>query len=312
MNKSILIFFAFVFFPLICTSQVGINTVSPMATLHVDGKPNVVGELDGIIPPKLTGTQLQAKTYSSNQNGAIVYVTQVASFPSGQTVNVKAVGLYLFNSNINEWIMVTPSLSLKNVFSNSNDPNTATVFDDELPVVTNDLSLIENSQYTYFGLDGSVWVWDGTDYVSFNNNLNMNVGQRVSVYRNMLNSVANNTILPASGLIELDGLIRIDLRKVSNTYYSPRILNISGSSINLTYQTFASQTNQNEDMVSGSLASGSSYEVDADNLIYWTTTATEVVSSNIVLSNGRWYEVQWYAYEKSLSKHIFITVERKF
>jgi hypothetical protein len=200
----------------------------------------------------------------------------------------------------------------KNVYCNNDNPNSATIFDDEFPATTHDATLIGNSQNTYYGLNGSVWIWNGTTYISFNNNTNLNVGQRVSLYRTMLNSVPNNTILPASGLIELDGLIRVDLRKVDNTFYAPRIVNISSSSINLTYQTFATVSNQNEQLINGTLVSGTAYEVDQDNLVGWTTASNEVITTNIILPNGRWYEIQWIAFERSLVKQIYMTVIRKY
>lgn len=50
--------------------QVGINTQTPEATLEVVGKPNDINHYDGIIPPRITGNQLVAKTYSSSKKGA--------------------------------------------------------------------------------------------------------------------------------------------------------------------------------------------------------------------------------------------------
>ena len=61
------------------SGQVGINTPTPQATLQVEGKPTITTELDGIIPPRLTGNQLQAKTYTTLQNGALVYVTSATT-----------------------------------------------------------------------------------------------------------------------------------------------------------------------------------------------------------------------------------------
>lgn len=310
------IFFILFFYSVLqLNAQTGINTIDPKATLDVVGQPSSITVMDGIIPPRLTGDQLQAKTYTSDQNGAITYATQASSSPAGQTINVTSAGLYVFNSILNQWIALSSNTAnsySKNVFCDTNDPNTATIFDDELPVVTNTVSLTQNQQNIYYGLDGSVWIWNGTSYISYNQNYNLNVGQRVSIIRTMANSVANNTILPASGLIELDATIRIDLRKVSNTYYSPRILNISANSKKITYQTFATTSNQNEQVVSTTLSSNSALEVDGDNLVDWSTTGTEVITTNVILPDGKWYEIQWFAFEVSSIKQIYMTVLRKF
>nr|WP_315166535.1 hypothetical protein [uncultured Flavobacterium sp.] len=310
------IFFILFFYSVLqLNAQTGINTIDPKATLDVVGQPSSITVMDGIIPPRLTGDQLQAKTYTSDQNGAITFATQASSSPAGQTINVTSAGLYVFNSILNQWIALSSNTAnsySKNVFCDTNDPNTATIFDDELPVVTNTVSLTQNQQNIYYGLDGSVWIWNGTSYISYNQNYNLNVGQRVSIIRTMANSVANNTILPASGLIELDATIRIDLRKVSNTYYSPRILNISANSKKITYQTFATTSNQNEQVVSTTLSSNSALEVDGDNLVDWSTTGTEVITTNVILPDGKWYEIQWFAFEVSSIKQIYMTVLRKF
>lgn len=310
------IFFILFFYSVLqLNAQTGINTIDPKATLDVVGQPSTITVMDGIIPPRLTGDQLQAKTYTSDQNGAITYATQASSSPAGQTINVTSAGLYVFNSILNQWIALSSNTAnsySKNVFCDTNDPNTATIFDDELPVVTNTVSLTQNQQNIYYGLDGSVWIWNGTSYISYNQNYNLNVGQRVSIIRTMANSVANNTILPASGLIELDATIRIDLRKVSNTYYSPRIVNISANSKKITYQTFATASNQNEQVVSTTLSSNSALEVDGDNLVDWSTTGTEVITTNVILLDGKWYEIQWFAFEVSSIKQIYMTVLRKF
>ncbi|MFP3802707.1 hypothetical protein, partial [Paraburkholderia sp. SIMBA_027] len=66
-------------------AQVGINTAPPQATLDVTGFPTVTGKLDGIIAPRLSISQLVAKTYTSAQTGAMVYVTIIDATPTGQT-----------------------------------------------------------------------------------------------------------------------------------------------------------------------------------------------------------------------------------
>ena len=75
-------------------SQVGIDTDTPQATLDVVGKPADASILDGIIAPRIEGAQLRAKTYTSSQTGALVYVTLADTAPTGQTIDVTAPGYY--------------------------------------------------------------------------------------------------------------------------------------------------------------------------------------------------------------------------
>ncbi|WP_343642375.1 hypothetical protein [Chryseobacterium sp.] len=65
------------------------GTTSPSSTLDVRGKATTTTSLDGIIPPRLTGAQLRAKTYTAAQTGAMLYVTAADTAPARQTVNVK-------------------------------------------------------------------------------------------------------------------------------------------------------------------------------------------------------------------------------
>lgn len=78
------------------SAQVGIETGQPQASLDVTGFPSDTNKLDGIIAPRLTGTQLKAKNYTAAQTGALVYVTTVDTTPSGQTVNVISPGNYYY------------------------------------------------------------------------------------------------------------------------------------------------------------------------------------------------------------------------
>ncbi|AFR35628.1 hypothetical protein B739_1029 [Riemerella anatipestifer RA-CH-1] len=80
-------------------AQVGINTPNPKATLDVVGKASDADALDGIIPPRLKGVDLKAKTYTLEQQGAIVYVTTPDTNPSAQTMNVTSKGYYYFDGS---------------------------------------------------------------------------------------------------------------------------------------------------------------------------------------------------------------------
>lgn len=309
--------FIFIFFYLnLALAQVGINTTTPKATLDVQGKPTLTTELDGIIPPRLTGDQLKLKNYTTNQNGTIVYVTQGATTPSGQVLNVTSSGLYVFKSSLNQWVSLTPNSSGGNVYCNSANPNSATIFDDELPVVAHDNSLIQNSDYTYFASDGTVWVWNGTTYITASNSINLSVGQRTSICRIVPNSVASNTVPFTTGLIELDGLIRVSFMKNNDVYYYPRIYNISAASITYHSQTFCTQTSGNRALVNKTLASNAFENVDSDGLVFWYSTDgnTEVETTNIILPNGKWYEIQWFGIKRNSDNAnvIYMTVVRKF
>lgn len=80
--------------------RVGINTEEPKATLDVKGDPTATTHFDGIIAPRITGDQLKAKNYGTEQTGALVYVSTAATTPEGQTINVKNAGYYYFDGNV--------------------------------------------------------------------------------------------------------------------------------------------------------------------------------------------------------------------
>jgi hypothetical protein len=84
-------------FPIV--AQTGIGTTTPNTTLEVAGDPTNTSVMDGIIPPKITGDQLAAKTYTASQQGAIVYVTAAPGSQTGQVVNVNQAGIYAFNGS---------------------------------------------------------------------------------------------------------------------------------------------------------------------------------------------------------------------
>ena len=294
-------------------AQVGINTTNPSVTLQVDGSPMVNTILDGILPPRITGNQLQNKTYGTAQNGTLIHVTSPVTTPSSQTSNVVSSGLYMFNSSMNKWLKVSQNVNGNNVYCNNNDPNSATVFDDELPVVTNDNVLKQNDENTYYGLDGSTWLWNGSTYISYNISANLNVGQRISVYKTMSTSISNGAHLPSSGLIDLDGLLRVGLNKYDNNFYRPYLYNISTSSVKISFASISSgATTEVRNSVQLSVSSGAYQGVDSNDIVYWTTSLTETLTTNVILPNGKWYEIQWFAYELNSTKHIYMTAERKF
>uniref|UniRef100_A0AAU6WJ09 Uncharacterized protein n=1 Tax=Chryseobacterium endophyticum TaxID=1854762 RepID=A0AAU6WJ09_9FLAO len=101
-----------VLFSSMLLSQVGINTDSPKATLDVRSVPADLTKTDGIIAPKLKGTELKAKDqlYATDQTGAVVYVTEAldasnstsstADDVTTKTAEVTTIGYYYFDGNI--------------------------------------------------------------------------------------------------------------------------------------------------------------------------------------------------------------------
>jgi len=102
MNKKLL-FLAGILCYLSAHSQTGINTPNPQATLDVVGKPDLINIMDGIIAPRITGAQLRAKTYTTSQTGAMVYVTAADTAPAGQTAEVTSSGYFYFDGSLNKW-----------------------------------------------------------------------------------------------------------------------------------------------------------------------------------------------------------------
>ncbi|WP_312304074.1 hypothetical protein [Chryseobacterium sp.] len=88
------------FFLLLATgsirAQVGVNTTNPAATLDVIGNTDKSKALDGIIAPRVKGSELASYTYTALQKGALVYVTEAAPVLSGQAVHIKSPNTYYY------------------------------------------------------------------------------------------------------------------------------------------------------------------------------------------------------------------------
>ncbi|WP_294286371.1 hypothetical protein [uncultured Chryseobacterium sp.] len=83
-------------------SQVGINNLSPKATLDITAKTTDGSKPEGIIAPRLTGNQIEAASsqYGPDQQGAIVYATSLVNPAGTKTANITAEGYYFFDGNI--------------------------------------------------------------------------------------------------------------------------------------------------------------------------------------------------------------------
>lgn len=122
--------------------------------------------------------------------------------------------------------------------------------------------------------------------------------------------IANN--LPA--LPSIDGL-EMNVQGVNSTYYDPRIYNISDAPKLVSYQSFATVGNENETSLNNNLLAGTYLQIDANNIVFWSTTAAEVETTNLQVqidsTTYRWYELKWWCMEVSGEKKIFMSVVRK-
>ena len=205
----------------------------------------------------------------------------------------------------------------KNIYSNSIDPNTASVFDDIIPATTHDPSLIQNFDYEYIGSDGTSWKWNGTVYISNNPILSLNVGEEKTILRVMPLSELPGAILPSTGLLEIEGLLRINIVKVSDELYKPTLLNISGGDIAINYQTTSSLVANNLSVSNLTINDNAITEVCLPSAwleftVGLVVTYVDNVITNVVLPNGHWYKVEWYAFEKGTDKHIYMSVKRTY
>lgn len=91
-------------FNIVIFSQVGINTTEPKATLDVMVNITDASKADGIIAPRVKGSDLKLKDalYNDDQKGTVVFVTEPLLFSetSFKTANVIEKGYYYFDGSI--------------------------------------------------------------------------------------------------------------------------------------------------------------------------------------------------------------------
>ena len=82
-------------------AQVGINTETPVTSLEIASNTTNPNYLDGILIPRISGSDLKNKTYTSAQNYALIYVNAPLSGAnlSGQVQNVDTAGFYYLDQN---------------------------------------------------------------------------------------------------------------------------------------------------------------------------------------------------------------------
>ncbi|MGG5211107.1 hypothetical protein ACQWU4_19470 [Chryseobacterium sp. MIQD13] len=82
--------------------QIGISTSSPKVTMDIASSPTDLTKADGLIAPRLTGDELKLKDglYTTDQTGAIVYITAISAATTPKTINIIETGYYFFDGSI--------------------------------------------------------------------------------------------------------------------------------------------------------------------------------------------------------------------
>ncbi|MCD0456309.1 hypothetical protein LPB85_12765 [Chryseobacterium sp. LC2016-27] len=196
MNK--LIYFLLFLITISVEGQVGINTQNPETTLEVVGKPNDINHYDGVIPPRITGNQLAAKTYSPSKKGAVVYVTSPANNLSGQVIHITKSGLYYFDGDL--WKSFEQEDPLNTVALNG---NTSTV---EL-IVKNNLHLNFDEKENYIlGNSRSPITGDYNSIIASDSNITSGKGNSASAYA-MSQGEVTGKLNYAAGVSALNGIV---------------------------------------------------------------------------------------------------------
>ncbi|KMQ61263.1 hypothetical protein ACM39_17755 [Chryseobacterium sp. FH2] len=175
-------------------AQVGVNTDLPRATFEVVGNPMDTSKFDGIIAPKITGDQLNAKTYTAFQTGALVYVTALGTL-SGQTADVNEIGYYYFNGDLNKWVKINSGNSTEPwKIQGTNDPatqNTENIYQEgKVAIGTNPTMLASAKQLEVMG-DFKTQYESGGNYYGIDTNFNAGAPFNIMY-------VANNTDLASA------------------------------------------------------------------------------------------------------------------
>lgn len=98
-------------FSLTIFAQVGINNNTPKATLDITAQTTNGSKPEGLLPPRLTGDQIQAgdAQYTAAQAGIIIYATAAATAPSTKTANITSAGYYFYDGSA--WQKLTSGAS---------------------------------------------------------------------------------------------------------------------------------------------------------------------------------------------------------
>lgn len=90
-----------VIFNIFVNAQIGINSASPKTSFDISQ--TVENQFPGLIAPNVTATYLSEKNYTVDQDGAIVYVTELVTNPTNQISEINSTGHYFYSAEVNKW-----------------------------------------------------------------------------------------------------------------------------------------------------------------------------------------------------------------
>lgn len=155
MKRNILLLLSLVNYVLI-HAQIGVNTVTPNATMDVVAMADNSSP-DGFIPPRLTLAELTRKgdtTYGTLQNGVIIYITDCNEGDTlGQRANITNTGYYYFDSLNNMWVphLKTIYRDIQLIKDNSTLPERNTANTGETEVLSSNFNSLHGGLLIFSG-----------------------------------------------------------------------------------------------------------------------------------------------------------------
>nr|WP_199159037.1 hypothetical protein [Pedobacter sp. ASV2] len=220
--------------------------------------------------------------------GAVITSTGV----TGLTATLQAGTLAMGNGNLTFRITGTPSLS---------SPSTASFV---LPAM--------------FGLSAGCVATVGSGYIG--------IGQTITAAYSIPYNIATQNTFNLGEFIAMNGLTKLpsvdgieaNVRGMSNELYMPLVYNRASVAQLVSWQSFATEVNENYRNINVNMPPGS-YQ-DLDNGCYWRTDRAEVITTNVQIqideNTYRWYEIKFWSMQvgtnnSTATKKIFIALLRK-
>lgn len=194
------------------------------------------------------------------------------------------------------------------VYTNTTNPNSSTIFDDENPPVANDDALKQNSQYLYVSSDGAQWTWNGTAYVSSTPNYVFGVGSSITINRVMPASTAGTMLSSTTtGLLEFEGL-KLDIKWHTVNYGEPWLINTTTAPISIASATALDFSNIEAQIVT--IAAGAGVALPSYVAIPWATTSFRLFKAHVIIGNSKLYRIEILALPLGTGRNIFMTITR--